>query len=186
VFLSVLARYLEIKAEAAESDYMAAYARESLLRYATWMVEHERPHFDYPEQFEFPTETWAAHDLRKANVMRLAATHAAEPLRSRLLSRGNEFADRAWSDLSRFDSRFTTRPVAIMMMEGTKDAQLAAGVPVNPSRTGSDVDFGKPQPFAYQKQRIAARLKTPTGFVLAALQLADPRQWWRLKYWPWR
>src|SRR5262249_15740685 len=71
VFLSALARYLRSKAEAEEIDFMYAYARESLLAYARWMAEHEVPYFDHPEKLEFPTETWAAQELRKANVLRL-------------------------------------------------------------------------------------------------------------------
>src|SRR5262249_5132940 len=48
VFLSVLARYLDLKAEADQLDMMYAYGRASLLRYAAWMLAHERPYFDRP------------------------------------------------------------------------------------------------------------------------------------------
>ena len=86
------------------------------------MVEHEKPYFDQVEKLEFPTEAWAAQEFRKANVFRLAAAHAEEPLRSRLLRRGEEFAERAWRDLFRFESRGVTRALAILMTEGAKDA----------------------------------------------------------------
>ena len=41
------------------------YAREVLLNYAHWMVEHERPYLERPEKLEYPNETWAAQDIRK-------------------------------------------------------------------------------------------------------------------------
>ena len=122
VFLSVLARYLDLKAEASEIDAMYTYARASLLAFACWMLDNEVPYFDRPEKLEYPTETWAAQEFRKANVLRLAAQHADEPLRSRLIARGRELAERAWSDLLRFKSRDVARTVAIVMVEGTRDA----------------------------------------------------------------
>ena len=54
------------------------------------MVEHERPYLDHPEQLEYPTETWAAQELRKANVLRWAARYADEPLR-RAVRRGERW-----------------------------------------------------------------------------------------------
>jgi hypothetical protein len=184
VFLSALARYLEVKAEMPELDFMYAYARESLLHYAKWMLQHERTYLEQVEKLEYPTETWAAQDFRKANVLRLATAHVDEPLRSQLLRRGHVLADRAWTDLLRFESRNTTRPRAILMIEGTKDLFLRAGrVQTLPAPTG-EFDFGKPQPFAYQKDRIRAQLRTVSGALRALLRLIDPRQWWRLRHWP--
>src|SRR3954454_21239428 len=97
VFLSALARYLGVKAQTGEVDAAYAYARASLLAFAAWMLDHEVPYFDRPERLEYPTETWAAQEVRKATVPRLAAEHADEPLRARLLRRGDDLADRAWS-----------------------------------------------------------------------------------------
>src|SRR5262249_9072373 len=45
---------------------------DCLLRYAGRMPGHEVPYFEHPEKLEFPTEVWAARELRKANVLRLA------------------------------------------------------------------------------------------------------------------
>ena len=81
VFLSALARYLDLKAERGDFDRSYAYAQRSLLHYADWMVAHERPYLDRPDELEYPTETWAAQELRKANVLQLASRHA-EPSRA--------------------------------------------------------------------------------------------------------
>jgi hypothetical protein len=177
VFLVVLARYLDLKAEAGELDYMYAYGRASLLHYAGWMVEHEEPYFDHPDKLEFPTETWAAQELRKANVLRLAAAHANEPLRQRLLRRGSELAQRAWHDLQSFASRYVTRAVALVLVEGLRDCYFRLPSAADKPRGPIDCDFGLPQDFVPQKVRVKAQLKSLRGLLKTLLHLARPRAW---------
>jgi hypothetical protein len=180
VFLSVLARYLALKAEAGQVDFMYAYAHASLLRYAEWMLRHEVPYFDYPEKLVYPTETWAAQELRKANVLRLAAACAEEPLRAHLLWRAEAFSRRGWRDLMRFASRHAARPVALLLVEGLRDAFFhTRGVPSLPKPPGP-CDFGRPQAFVPQAQRAKARLKTVGGLARTLPRLADVRKWPRL------
>lgn len=180
VFLSVLSRYLQLKREAGELDFMYAYARAALLHYAQWMLTHERPYFDHPEKLEFPTETWAAQDLRKANILRLAAAHADGLSRFQLLRRGAELANRAWSHLMRFTSHNVTRSLALIMIEGTRDAYFrkcgVSSVPP-PSRT---LDFGQPLAFSSQRARVMRQLKSPRGLGRALLRLLNPRHWRKL------
>ncbi len=71
MFLQSLGRYLEYKSELGELDVMYSYGRACLLRYAEWMAEHETPYLDRREELEFPTETWAAQDMRKSDVFAL-------------------------------------------------------------------------------------------------------------------
>jgi len=177
VFFEVLARYLDLKIQAKQLDYMYAYARASLLHYARWMLDSERPYFDHPEQLEYPTEAWAAQEFRKANVLRLAAAHAEEPLRGCFLKRGEELADRAWSDLLRFDSRYVSRAIALMMSAGTLDDYFRRGnLPVAPPPK-KVYDFGAPAHFVPQKLRVRAQLRTVRGFLRAMFRLARPRSW---------
>src|SRR5581483_10091658 len=130
-------------------------------------------------KLEYPTETWAAQELRKGNVLRLAARHADEPLRSGLWKRGEELAERAWSDLLRFESRFTTRPLAIMMREGTVDLALRQNLGAPAPRPDREHDFGRPEAFVPQKQRVKAMLKSPRGLMTIGLRLLNPLRWWR-------
>ena len=159
IFLSSLARYLDDKAEAGELDLMYAYARASLVRYALWMLEHERPYFDKPEQLEYPTEAWAGQELRKGNVLRLAARHAEEADREALGRRGDEIAARGWSDLFGFETRTSARALALAMGEGSRDVALR-GRPAEPMLGPSGTfDFGRPQTFVSQKHRVLAPLR---------------------------
>ncbi|MCI0464833.1 MAG: hypothetical protein L0Z62_48550 [Gemmataceae bacterium] len=184
VFLVALAKYLDLKAEAGELDRMYAHARAGLLHYAAWMVENEVPYFDHPDKLEYPTEAWAGQEFRKANVLRLAAAHADEPLRSRLLRRGQELADRAWSDLQRFASRTSARGVALVLAEGSLDASARVSPPKPAPRPDEQPEFGTPEVFVPQKRRVLARLRTARGLLRALLGLANPWNWralWRAR-----
>ena len=172
VFLAVLARYLRLKAEASELGRPYAYARAALLHYAEWMLEHEVSYFDRPEKLDYPTETWAAQEFRKANVLRMAAEHADEPVRSRLVARGMELSERAWADLLHFDSRGAARPVAILLREGTVDAFFNSRQIEPAPQPDGLYDFGKPIPFLTQKDRIRLLLKSPEGIARITWRLA--------------
>lgn len=168
VHLSALARYLRIKAEAEEFDTMYAYSRAALLNYAKWMLQHERRYLEHRDQLEFPTETWAAQDFRKANVLRLASGYADEPLRSQMFDRGNELARQAWGDLTQFESQHTARAVAIVMTEGTIDqfCRLCGNVQLALPPI-KDLEFGSPTCFVTQKQRVKNLMRSPLRFLSA-------------------
>ena len=176
VFLSVLAKYLSLKSQSGQTDSMYAYAAQSLRHFGRWMVENERPYFDHPEQLEYPTETWAAQEMRKANVLRLAAAYAEDDERDQMLRRGNELAERAWSDLYRFDSKYVARAFSIMMSEGARDSYFASGrLPATqPHIVGCDTDC---QAFVPQKQRVFRDVRTFKGAIRMSVRLLNPRFW---------
>ena len=179
VFLIVLVRYLMMKQECGELDLMYFHARASLLAFATWMAENERPYFDTPEKLEYPTETWAAQELRKGNVLRLASSYAEEPLRTQLVERGAALVKRAWNDLLGFDSRYTVRALAITMTEGTRDLYCLLNESNPVPQLRDDLDFGSPELFIPQKRRVLQRLKSSTGFARSVLKLARVSRWRR-------
>jgi hypothetical protein len=178
--LAALARYLEVKIELGELDREYAYAWASLVHYARWMLENEVPYFDRPEELEYPTEAWAAQEFRKANALRLAARWAGEPLSAGLLARGEELADRAWMDLMRFESRTTVRTIAVLLVEGVRDAYYRVAADPPAPAAAEEHDFGRPEPFVPQKTRVLRRLKTPAGLAAALLRLSNPATWPRM------
>lgn len=180
IFFAALARYLQIKAEAQELDFMYAYGQASLIHYAAWMLDHERPYFDQREKLEYPTEAWPAQEFRKANVLRLAAAHTDEPLRGRLLRRGMELADRAWSDLLRFETRSTARAIAILLLEGASDSYFRKQSVIPAPSAPRHFDFGEPTSFVPQKLRVRRKLQTLSGMGHAFVRLANLQRWWRL------
>lgn len=118
VCLQALGRYLWTH-EAGGRDARWNYARACLLHYARWMAEHEYCYLDQPEVLEFPTETWAAQDLRKSEVFDLAAWHASSlDERSRFLERARYFHARSLETLTASPTRTRTRPVVLLLQYG--------------------------------------------------------------------
>jgi hypothetical protein len=179
VFLVSLDKYLRCKAEAGECDAMYAYAQESLLAYGRWMLENERAYFDRRDELEFPTEAWPAQELRKANALRLAAAYAEPAERPAMNVRGDEIADRAWSDLLAFETRTTVRAMALVLSEGVRDAELRQrrGAVL---RVAAPDRFPPPEDFVPQRQRIKQKLRSPAGILSLLVTAAHPARWPRL------
>lgn len=160
IFLQALGKYLDHKAERGEPDAVYAYARAGLLHYARWMAEHEVPTLSRPEILEYPNETWAAQDMRKSEVLKFAAKHAAGAEKARFLERADFFFRDAVSRLTAFPTRTLARPVVLMLSYGYMHAHFgrhpeeAAPPPANDAH-----DFGRPQGFVPQKVIAKKRAK---------------------------
>ena len=179
VFLAAVVKYLDAKRIAEQFDTMFDYARDALVAYVQWMIAYERPYLDCPEALEFVTETWPAQEMRKANVLRMAASYLPADDRDAAYQRGAELADRAWADWAGFEERFSTRSVTILLTEGFRDAYFRVHGP-RPGCDGPCQTWGPPPaPFLSQKQRVLRRMRTPAGAVAATCRLASPGRWLR-------
>jgi hypothetical protein len=173
VFLQALGRYLAFKSELGEEDRTWHYARASLLHYARWMAAHEYPYLEKPDILEFPTETWAAQDMRKCEVFDLAGQYASDLSERDVFVERAEFFFRSSSDtLQEWPTRTRTRPVVLMLSNGYSHlgheahrADIPLLLPSPP------LDFGAPQAFEPQKV-IALRRAKRAAVVAAALAIA--------------
>jgi len=118
VFLQSLGKYLDHKADLGERDAAASYARASLLHYARWMAEHEYPYLQKPEILEYPTETWAAQDMRKCEVFLYAARYCGAEERERFLERARYFFDESVTTLAGSATRTLARPMVLLLSNG--------------------------------------------------------------------
>jgi hypothetical protein len=161
IFLQALGRYLEVKISMNEADMMYAYGRTTLLRYADWMAEHEEPFLTHPDKLEYPNETWAAQDIRKAEVFQWAARHADSQRRSKFLERAGWFFRHAIDELNRFETKSLCRPVALLLTNGYSYEFFRRGgldtIPESPP--APDVEFPAPQVFRSQKSRAIRNAK---------------------------
>ena len=166
VFLEALGYYLDQKIILGEIDFRYAYAKESLLHYAGWMARREYPYLDKPEILEFPTETWAAQDMRKSDVFTFAARHADTAERHVFLERAELFFRASLDRLRSFPTRTRARPVVLMLSHGYMHAaaKKADGLPPAPPAPAG-CEFGSPLTFIPQKE-IARR--RATGLALGA------------------
>jgi hypothetical protein len=118
IFLQALWRFLDLKTREKSRDKVYAFARHTLIHYAEWMAHHEIPYLDKPGILEFPNETWAAQDLRKADVFAMAAAYAPGPLNRVLAEKSRFFLSHSLESLHAFDSASLTRPLALVMTLG--------------------------------------------------------------------
>ncbi|VTS00259.1 hypothetical protein : Uncharacterized protein OS=bacterium UASB270 GN=U27_06401 PE=4 SV=1 [Gemmata massiliana] len=160
MFLQALGKYLDHKAERDELDGMYAYARASLLHYARWMADHEVPTLSRPEILEYPNETWTAQDMRKSEVFKFAAKHAAGAEKTRFLERAEFFFRDSVSRLTAFETRTLARPVVLMLSFGYMHAHFQRHPEEAAPPPKIEVhDFGRPEVFVPQKVRAKKRAK---------------------------
>ncbi len=154
VFLQSLGRYLEMKFERGENDYLFQYARESLLHYADWMLANEVPYKDALDRVELPTETWPAQDVRKCHIMHLAARFDHRDKSEVFTQRAAFFYDQCLDGLSRFNTRFLTRPLVLLAVYGHLHVYYDTLPPIVDQVKVSwrhDHQFGLPHSFSTQR-----------------------------------
>jgi hypothetical protein len=179
IFLHALGRYLDDKALGHQWDQMYAYARQSLLAYARWMAEHERPYLDRPEQLEFPTETWMAQELWKSEVFTYAAKYAGEANRAVFLERAEYFFKYAIASLKASPTRTMTRPVVLLLSRGQMHGYVFRRPEALDARTGPDAVFGRP-PRSFVPQKVRAFRRAIVVAVTLAGVCLGAGAWWLL------
>lgn len=159
VCLQALGRYLWVH-EARGRDPRWDYVRACLLHYARWMAEHEYCYLDKPEVLEFPTETWAAQEIRKSEVFDLAAWHATSAdERARFLERARYFHQRSLETLAAAPTRTRTRPVVLLLQYGHARAWFERATPAAPLRPAPGGPWPPPSRFEPQRTLAVRRLK---------------------------
>ncbi len=160
--LQALGEYLDYKIELDQLDNHYAYSRLTLLHYARWMAAHERPILDTPEKLQYPTETWAAQDMRKVEVFQFAAKHAVGIERTKFLERAEWFFQYVSKTLPFFETKSLCRPVILMMRYGWSRNwwRLNSDAIAPEPRVGKSADdFGTWRMFVPQKARAIRRAK---------------------------
>lgn len=165
LFLQALGRYLEIKISMKEINHMYGYGKTTLLRFADWMADHEYPFLDKPQKLEFPTETWAAQDIRKVEVFQWAARHAKDGQRERFLERANFYFKTSIDQLNQFETKSCCRPVALLMSNGySHDFFRDGGLEtIDEAPAAPDVQFQPHPRFVSQKTRAIRNAKLAAG-----------------------
>ena len=172
IFLQVLGVYLHGKTERREFDQMFFYARESLLHYARWILDHERPYLDHAEQLEYPTETWPAQDLRKADVLFWAAAHADIAEREAFLTRAHFFRDYSIATVAAMPNHKFTRPTVLMLANGARMAWFQAPEWGPRLESQAPAPESVDQPVAFEPQKIRAIRHAKWAVIVSGLVLA--------------
>jgi hypothetical protein len=112
-----------------------------------------------PERLQYPTETWAAQDMRKWHVLAYSAKWASsDHEQAVLLDRAEFFFQYSVTALDSFPTKSLTRPVVLMLNYGWQRYGLRME-----SRIGDPVPksfrFEKYQEFVPQRQIAVTRAK---------------------------
>jgi hypothetical protein len=179
VAFQALAKFVLVVGESDPAT--TSYSRACLLRYGRWMLENERLYLDNPGDLEFPTETWPAQDLRKANCLLMAAMLTSGPEADNFIRRGRELFRNAWGQLATFETRVCTRPAALVLQQlpiyywlmEYYSRELAS----SPRTEESACEWPKRERFHPQKQQIKSDLKSPKKLLNIVYLLTRPLPW---------
>ena len=137
------------------------YAVASLLHYARWMLKNERPTLDHPEHLQYPTETWAAQDIRKWHILAYAARWC--PTReegSAMMQKADWFYDYVMRTLDGFPTKSLCRPVVLLMVCGWQRESLVRDFDrLAPKQIQLPSQWPEQQPFIPQRREAIARAK---------------------------
>src|SRR5690606_38115838 len=125
--LQVLGHYLDYKQELGQHDGAFVRAHRSLLAFAAWMRVHERPYLERRDALEYPTETWVAQDLRKADVFFWAARHTDGEEREAFVALARRYVDYVVRTLPTMPGHRYTRPLVLALTQGLRAALLYGG-----------------------------------------------------------
>ncbi|MCD0458892.1 hypothetical protein [Roseiconus lacunae] len=176
MYLQALTRYVDYKLSLGETDDDFRYGVACLRHYARWMAEHERPTLSEPDKLQYPTETWAAQDLRKWQVLEHAARYECDPQhREKMWEKAEFFYHYCIDYLTESPTKSLCRPVVLVLNFGWQRPwyldhrdQPAFDQPI-------DDDFGQPMTFVPQREIAIRRFKRLVvagglvGFLLVAL-----------------
>jgi hypothetical protein len=169
VFLEAVGLYLWQKAARGELDHTYDYARRSLVHYARWMCEHEYPYLDRPEILEYPNETWSAQDMRKSEVLAVAALCTQGAERDHMLSTSQRFFEDVLTRLPALPTHHYTRPMVLLLTRGYALPWVRqhgdAALPAPDSTIGHE----QPARFEPQKARAMRRAKLVAGALFTSL-----------------
>ncbi len=182
VHLQALLRFLETTRDRSDLDDLKTYVVAALHRYGRWMADHESFYLDEPERLEYPTETWAAQELRKGTTLWMLARYAPADERERFRNKGTELLERAWQSLLSFDSRTCTRPLALVLQQGYLETCLAEDRS-DPDETSTsrgieiEIDFGPVGQFVEQRQHLHSLATSPWRSLGSMKHALRPTRW---------
>lgn len=180
VCLQSLAKYLVIRTDT--PDYMFGYVLGVLRQYGRWMTLNEDSYFTRVNELEFPTETWHAQDLRKANMLHFISGLLLDP-KEKLAAQtiAKKIHGLAWEGLRDSKTWYFTRPAAIVLQQWPINSFLHSEALSQLFEKSAHIpdsqDFGKPVKFVSQQNDVSQSIKDP----VRALKMLS-RSFW-LPHW---
>jgi len=114
VMLGVIDKYLHIKEECGCHDEQYEYAKSALMHYCQWMYKNDKFYLDQKDSIDIPNDTWAAQEIRKSNLMCIAARHDVDRKQAYLV-KAKEYSEYAYTALQDSPETAFTRIQVILL-----------------------------------------------------------------------
>jgi hypothetical protein len=180
VFIQSLLKYLSL--EQLRNRHFASYIKACLIHYGQWMADNEQTYFSSVEELEYPTETWHAQDLRKANIMHLIASFCPdEKIAQKLISKSTNIRKEAWQCLEASPTRYYARPIALVLQQwpletfsmGPSATKYGTSIRSIPALVTIDAKVE----FIYQRLAISKSVKSPSWWAGVLLRCCSYKYW---------
>jgi hypothetical protein len=174
IYLQAVCKYLQLKTSINEFDNACLYARDSLLHYTDWMLQHESPFLEKPENLEYPNHTWAAQDLRKANLFYAASLYSEEK-KNEYLEAARYYVNYVADTLKNEETRYFARILILLMQNDTHESGLdfEAARPIRNLRDS----HGDSRAPIYSVTGIAARFIRDLLVRMLRLSIKNEKRW---------
>ncbi len=135
VFLQDVADYLQVKRQEDDLDEHFLRILRGFFHYVDWMLEHEKPFLEQESKLEFVNNTWAAQDIRKANLFYVAYLLSTEN-RLAYLQKAQFFREYVIDTLKQSDTPWYTRIQAILHQNQGPNTLMYTESPLDPKLQG--------------------------------------------------
>ncbi len=135
VFLQDVADYLQVKRQEGDLDEHFLRILRGFFHYVDWMLEHEKPFLEQESKLEFVNNTWAAQDIRKANLF-YAAYLLSTDNRTAYLQKAQFFREYVIDTLNKSDTPWYTRIQAILHQNHGPNTLMYTESPLDPRLQG--------------------------------------------------
>lgn len=143
VLMQSLAKYLSLKEELNQLDKAYAYARQSFMHYAQWMLENESPYLSRTDILEFPNDTWVAQEIRKVSIWVYAAKYSENQAQA-FRAKAKELLDYITTTLDKSPEKHFSR-IQILLMQSYGPHLYCGKELMNTYIPYQTYDFGVPK-----------------------------------------
>ena len=179
IMLQSVCRFIAVcRSDSLEAD-SAEYCQQLVLVFAKWMADSEQPFLSQAALLDFPNETWAAQDIRKAWVLSAAAKLDSSAFRQEFEERSCAFESYVAGALNGRPNAAHTRIIVLLMQSRVADTRKMPSTETS-NASGATFEFASVPTWTITS--FVMHLLTRFGSALLALSLRRELKWFRSRF----
>ena len=160
MYLQALCRMVDYLDLIGGYDEDRQYGVAALLHYANWMALNECLTLSRPELLQYPTETWAAQDMRKWQVLEHTSRYEADSIRqTSMREKADYFFNSICDTLAASATKSLCRPVVLILNFGWQLEWYMSNRHVKSEQSHSFYNTSPFRPFVAQRTLAIQRFK---------------------------